>query len=122
MKHQGATEDRVLVLLKGVSGAFSPGVLTALMGVSGASKTTLMDVLAEPKTGGYTEGNIKISGLQNHGLNECCSPVIQRIKKPLLGFLETVNRTTSILLMLHFLSHFSTRHGCVWTQKLRKVD
>ncbi|OIT36974.1 pleiotropic drug resistance protein 1 [Nicotiana attenuata] len=61
MKDRGATEDR-LVLLKGVSGAFRPGVLTALMGVSGAGKTTLLDVLAGRKTGGYIEGSIKISG------------------------------------------------------------
>lgn len=61
MKEQGVTEDR-LQLLRQVTGAFRPGVLTALMGVSGAGKTTLMDVLAGRKTGGYVEGDIRISG------------------------------------------------------------
>ncbi|KAI8029789.1 Pleiotropic drug resistance protein 2 [Camellia lanceoleosa] len=61
MKSQGIEETR-LQLLRDVSGAFRPGVLTALVGVSGAGKTTLMDVLAGRKTGGYIEGNISISG------------------------------------------------------------
>ncbi|KAG8075522.1 hypothetical protein GUJ93_ZPchr0006g42509 [Zizania palustris] len=61
MKHQGVTDDR-LQLLREVTGSFRPGVLTALMGVSGAGKTTLMDVLAGRKTGGYIEGDMRISG------------------------------------------------------------
>lgn len=61
MKSQGVDETR-LQLLRDVSGSFRPGVLTALVGVSGAGKTTLMDVLAGRKTGGYIEGSITISG------------------------------------------------------------
>ncbi|XWS19044.1 hypothetical protein CRYUN_Cryun32bG0097200 [Craigia yunnanensis] len=61
MKEQGVNEDK-LVPLKGVSGAFRPGILTALMCVSGAGKTTLMDVLAGRKTGGCINGNITVSG------------------------------------------------------------
>ncbi|KAF7152276.1 hypothetical protein RHSIM_Rhsim01G0207000 [Rhododendron simsii] len=61
MKTQGIEETR-LQLLRDISGAFRPGILTALVGVSGAGKTTLMDVLAGRKTGGYIEGSISISG------------------------------------------------------------
>ena len=61
MKAQGISENK-LQLLNDINGAFRPGVLTALMGVSGAGKTTLMDVLAGRKTGGYIEGNIWING------------------------------------------------------------
>jgi len=61
MKSQGISGTR-LQLLHDVTGAFRPGVLTALVGVSGAGKTTLMDVLAGRKTGGYIEGMINISG------------------------------------------------------------
>ncbi|KAJ4815377.1 ABC transporter G family member 36 [Rhynchospora pubera] len=65
MKDHGEKNNR-LELLKGLNGSFRPGVLTALMGVSGAGKTTLMDVLAGRKTGGYIEGSIKISGYQKN--------------------------------------------------------
>lgn len=61
MKHEGMTDTR-LKLLNNITGSFRPGVLTALVGVSGAGKTTLMDVLAGRKTGGYIEGDIRISG------------------------------------------------------------
>ena len=61
MKTQGIEEDH-LQLLRDVSGAFRLGILTALVGVIGAGKTTLMDVLAGRKTGGYIEGNVRISG------------------------------------------------------------
>ncbi|GLJ25057.1 hypothetical protein SUGI_0479470 [Cryptomeria japonica] len=54
-------QDR-LRLLHDVSGAFRQGILTAFVGVSGAGKTTLMDVLAGRKSGGYIEGSISISG------------------------------------------------------------
>lgn len=61
MKHEGMTETK-LKLLTNITGSFRPGVLTALVGVSGAGKTTLMDVLAGRKTGGYIEGDIRIAG------------------------------------------------------------
>ena len=60
MEKHGVEGSR-LQLLRDVSGAFRPGVLTALVGVTGAGKTTLMDVLAGRKTGGYIEGSISIS-------------------------------------------------------------
>ncbi|CAI5489180.1 unnamed protein product [Closterium sp. Naga37s-1] len=62
LKDKAAPPGQRLQLLHNVSGVFRPGVLTALMGVSGAGKTTLMDVLAGRKTGGYIEGDIRVSG------------------------------------------------------------
>ncbi|BFI27868.1 ATP-binding cassette, subfamily G (WHITE), member 2, PDR [Marchantia polymorpha subsp. ruderalis] len=56
------TSGDKLQLLHNITGAFRPGVLTALVGVTGAGKTTLMDVLAGRKTGGYIEGDLRISG------------------------------------------------------------
>ncbi|XP_020221803.1 ABC transporter G family member 31 [Cajanus cajan] len=74
---QGISETR-LKLLSNVSGVFAPGVLTALMGSSGAGKTTLMDVLAGRKTGGYIEGDIKISGY----------PKVQQTFARIAGYVE----------------------------------
>ncbi|CAI5954152.1 unnamed protein product [Closterium sp. NIES-64] len=62
MRAEGAPPDARLQLLRNVSGAFRPKVLTALVGVSGVGKTTLMDVLAGRKTGGYIEGDVRVSG------------------------------------------------------------
>ncbi|XP_020676453.1 ABC transporter G family member 42 isoform X4 [Dendrobium catenatum] len=61
MKAYAVKEDR-LQLLREITGTFRPGILTALMGESGAGKTTLMDVLAGRKTGGYIEGDIRLAG------------------------------------------------------------
>lgn len=77
MKSQGIPENK-LQLLANVSGVFSPGVLTALVGSSGAGKTTLMDVLAGRKTGGYIEGDIRISGY----------PKVQRTFARISGYVE----------------------------------
>ncbi|KAJ1377530.1 P-loop containing nucleoside triphosphate hydrolase [Sesbania bispinosa] len=77
IRKQGVTETR-LKLLSNVSGVFAPGVLTALMGSSGAGKTTLMDVLAGRKTGGYIEGDIKISGY----------PKVQQTFARIAGYVE----------------------------------
>ncbi|KAE8729829.1 hypothetical protein F3Y22_tig00003151pilonHSYRG00032 [Hibiscus syriacus] len=61
MKAQGIPETG-LQLLSNVSGVFRPGVVAALVGLIVAGKTTLLDVLSARKTGGYIEGDIKISG------------------------------------------------------------
>eukprot|EP00897_Mesotaenium_endlicherianum_P001116 jgi/Mesen1/11004/ME000098S10399 len=74
----GEGKEERLQLLREVSGAFRPGVLTALMGVSGAGKTTLMDVLAGRKTGGYIEGDIRVSGY----------PKVQETFSRVMGYCE----------------------------------
>jgi len=51
-----------LELLKGITGAFRPGVLTALMGASGAGKTTFMDCLVGRKTAGHITGDVRVNG------------------------------------------------------------
>ncbi|KAK1363007.1 hypothetical protein POM88_038568 [Heracleum sosnowskyi] len=93
MKEQGVAEDKLL-LLKGVSGAFRPGVLTALMGVSGAGKTTLMDVLAGRKTGGYIEAWLRLpaevdSDKRKMFVNEVIELVeLDNLKEALVAFDE----------------------------------
>ncbi|KAL3698091.1 hypothetical protein R1sor_012167 [Riccia sorocarpa] len=80
MKQQGAEGDK-LQLLKSISGAFWPGVLTALVGISGAGKTTLMDVLAGRKTGGYIEGDIRIA-------EETLTIAVELVANPSINFMD----------------------------------
>ncbi|KAG6621390.1 ATP-binding Cassette (ABC) Superfamily [Phytophthora cinnamomi] len=49
-------------LPKGVSGFALPGKMMALMGATGAGKTTLMDMIADRKTGGKARGRILLNG------------------------------------------------------------
>ncbi|KAK1586377.1 hypothetical protein Q3G72_001998 [Acer saccharum] len=92
MSSKGVPEKK-LQLLSNVSGVFSPGVLTALVGSSGAGKTTLMDVLAGRKTGGYIEGDIKISG----------HPKEQSTFARIAGYVEQNDIHSPQLLMSYFL-------------------
>ncbi|EGZ18568.1 pleiotropic drug resistance protein ABC superfamily [Phytophthora sojae] len=55
-------------LLKGISGFALLGKMTALMGASGAGKTTLMDVIANRKTGGTISGQILLNGYEANEL------------------------------------------------------
>eukprot|EP00741_Cyanophora_paradoxa_P000577 tig00000411_g556.t1 len=48
-------------LLNGVTGYCRSGDLVALMGPSGGGKTTLLDVLADRKTGGSVEGDLLVN-------------------------------------------------------------
>ena len=51
-----------LQVLKGVSGVLRPGSLTAIMGPSGCGKSTLLDVLADTKSVGVIEGDVRLNG------------------------------------------------------------
>ncbi|KAJ7541808.1 hypothetical protein O6H91_10G077700 [Diphasiastrum complanatum] len=105
MKEEGVTEDR-LQLLCDVSGALRPGVLTALVGVSGAGKTTLMDVLAGRNTGGYIEGDIRVSGY----------PKVQATFARVCGYVEQTDIHSPQLTVFESLLYSS------WLRLPRDVD
>lgn len=52
----------VKCILKGVSGAFSPGSLSAIMGPSGCGKSTMLNVLADRMRTGNTAGSVLLNG------------------------------------------------------------
>ncbi|XP_024402862.1 ABC transporter G family member 31 isoform X2 [Physcomitrium patens] len=105
MKDEGVIADK-LQLVRNVSGAFRPGVLTALMGVSGAGKTTLMDVLAGRKTGGYIEGDIRISGY----------PKVQKTFARIAGYVEQTDIHSPQLTVHESLTYSS------WLRLPKDVD
>ncbi|DBB14463.1 TPA: transcription factor [Trebouxia sp. C0006] len=96
VKHRGGSGE--LQLLKGITGAFRPGVLTALMGASGAGKTTLMDVLADRKTGGRTTGEQKLNGIKK------AKATLARV----MGYVEQSDIHTPALTVIESLT-FSAR-------------
>lgn len=61
-EHLESDDGSMMALLRGVSGFSQPGRLTALCGSSGAGKSTLLDVLADRKTKGRIEGEIRYNG------------------------------------------------------------
>ena len=86
-----------LELLRGVSGAFRPGVMTSLMGVSGAGKTTLMDVLAGRKTSMPLVQHLMLTSCHTAAVT-CC-----KIYGELL--LQPYNLTFMKLELLHSLAY-----------------
>ncbi|KAG9455141.1 hypothetical protein H6P81_008045 [Aristolochia fimbriata] len=114
MKRDGVSEKR-LQLLSEVSGVFRPGVLTALVGASGAGKTTLMDVLAGRKTGGYIEGDIRISGY----------PKVQETFARISGYVEQNDihsPQVTVLESLLFSSSLRLPRGVSKEQRLKFVE
>jgi len=73
----GKSPERAARILKGVSGAVSPGQMCALMGGSGAGKSTLLDLLAYRKTGGFITGEYYIGGQAEKPSSKWCSYVTQ---------------------------------------------
>ncbi len=65
-------------IIKGVSGAFSPGTLSAIMGPSGCGKSTLLNVVADRIRSGNASGRILLNG-QPRGkcFKRACAYVMQ---------------------------------------------
>eukprot|EP00741_Cyanophora_paradoxa_P024773 tig00000270_g23916.t1 len=107
----GKTVDKVL--LKDITGYVHPGMMIALMGPSGGGKTTLMDVLANRKTGGNITGTVLVNGKPKDKFFSRIAGYVEQFDL-LLG--------TQVLILLLIINIITVRDAVVFSAMLRLPD